>query len=480
MGEISGSTGRWIRHWRQARHLTLAELAARVGCAPSQLSLIETGKREPKVSLLQDIAEQLGVPVADLISAHAPTERDALEVALERLQAAPGYRETGLPVIRPSKALPTPVLQALVGLHETLAHRDTAAAATPEEARRANAALREEMRARHNYFGEIEQVAAQILSAVHHQSGPVGERRIAQIAEHLGFSLHTVTDLPHSTRSVTDLRHRRIYRPAAGWGGHDPRTITLQTLGHQVLGHQTPRDFAEFLRQRVEVNYFAAAILVNEAQAAQMLQRAKEGRYLAVEDIRDAFAVSYETAAHRFTNLITHHCGIAVHFLKVHENGLIYKAYENDGFALPTDALGAIEGQAACRSWACRRALVEELDPGLTHPQYTDTPQGTFWEIAQTEHTSAGSFAVSLGTSFDDARWFRGRDTSVRVASTCPDPACCRRAPADLAATWAGRAWPSARAHAHLLSTLPPGSFPGVDETDVFDFLERHAAAEVH
>ena len=48
---------------------------------------------------------------------------------------------------------------------------------------------------------------------------------------------------------------------------HTPRTILLQTLGHFVLGHATPRDFADFLRQRVEANYFAAAVLVPERPA---------------------------------------------------------------------------------------------------------------------------------------------------------------------------------------------------------------------
>ena len=42
---------------------------------------------------------------------------------------------------------------------------------------------------------------------------------------------------------------------------HTPRTILLQTLGHFVLGHSAPQDFADFLRQRVEANYFAAAVL---------------------------------------------------------------------------------------------------------------------------------------------------------------------------------------------------------------------------
>jgi hypothetical protein len=62
----------------------------------------------------------------------------------------------------------------------------------------------------------------------------------------------------------------------------------------------------------------------------------------------------------------------------------------------------------------------------------------------------------------------------IRRTSACPDGECCQRPPAAQAARWAGRAWPSARAHSHILSALPTGSFPGVDEADVFNFLERH------
>ena len=474
MDDFPDGLGRWVRHWRLARGLTLQALATEVGCAPSHLSSIETGKREPRLSFLRTLATALEVRVEDLLRDDLPTDRDAWELALAQAQSSPEYQALGLPIVRVSRTLADDVLRTLVGLHEELAHRSTLAAATPEEARRANAALRVHMRERDNYFGEIEAIALDILDSVGHREGPVGERRINQIADHLGFSLHTVSDLPHSTRSVTDLRNRRIYLPAGGWGGHDPRTITLQSLGHQVLHHQTPQDYADFLRQRVEVNYFAAAVLVNERQAAQMLIRAKEGRYLAIEDLRDAFAVSYETAAHRFTNLITHHCGIRVHFLKVHDNGLIYKAYENNGVDFPADHLGAIEGQVSCRQWAARQALISDLEPGLNHYQYTDTPKGTFWALSQTEHTAAGTFAISIGTRFDDAKWFRGRETRSRCVSTCPDPNCCRRAPAELQMHWAGQAWPAARAHAHLLSTLPPGAFPGVDEIEVFTFLDRH------
>ena len=60
--------GHRIRHHRTARNLTLDDLGAKVGIAGSQLSLIENGKREPKLSLLQSIAEACGTDVADLIS----------------------------------------------------------------------------------------------------------------------------------------------------------------------------------------------------------------------------------------------------------------------------------------------------------------------------------------------------------------------------------------------------------------------------
>jgi hypothetical protein len=36
-------------------------------------------------------------------------------------------------------------------------------------------------------------------------------------------------------------------------------------------------------------------------------------------------------------------------------------------------------------------------------------------------------------------------------------------------------AWPSARAHSHVLSVLPSGAFPGVDDVDIYEFLDRHS-----
>ena len=117
-------------------------------------------------------------------------------------------------------------------------------------------------------------------------------------------------------------------------------------------------------------------------------------------------------------------------------------------------------------------------DRSGAYSQYTDTPRGTYWCTAQAEATNDGVFSVSLGVPYAHVKWFRGRETTARAKSLCPDPDCCRRPPAALADRWSKQAWPSARAHSHLLAALPPGTFPGVDDTDVFTFLERHAPTD--
>src|SRR6516164_956198 len=334
--------GQRLRHLRRARGLTLAELGARVGRAPSALSLLENGRREPKLSLIEALAKALSVSPDELLRPQPPSRRAQLEITLE----------------------------------EALRRERTRPTVTPEEARLANAELRHAMRARGNYFPEIERQAAEALDAVGYRGGALSQSTLMAIVGHHGFTVSYADDLPRSVRSVTDLRHRRIYLKQEPVGVHSPRTILLQTLGHFVLDHDIPRDFADFLRQRVEANYFAAAVLVPERFAARFLAEAMQARELSVEDLRDVFSVSYEMAAHRFTNLASHHLGLACHFVKNDEAGVIYKAYENDGLVLPADASGAIEGQRMCRQW-CGRRVFSAADRFSPCYQYTDTPSGT-------------------------------------------------------------------------------------------------------
>lgn len=464
--------GRRIRHLRKAQAMTLDDVSALVDTAPSQLSLIENGKREPKLSLLKALAKALGVGVDDLLGSEPPSRRAALEIELERAQRGPLYQALGLPKVRVGTRLPMDVLESLVGLQSELERRLNEQAATPEEARRANTALRQQMRQRNNYYKDIEQEAAKVLAAVGHDEGPLSHHRAADIAEHLGFSLRFVGNLPHSTRSVTDLKNMRIYLTQANRSEHDPRSVLLQALGHFVLGHETPKNYSDFLGQRVATNYFAAALMMPEKSTTAFLRRAKANRELAVEDLRDAFAVSYESAAHRFTNLATEHLGMTCHFQKVHESGILHKAYENDRVNFPADHTGAIEGQTICRYWTSR-VVFDQLDKFRSFEQYTDTVNGTYWCTARTERHSSGLYSLSIGVPFEHVKWFRGRDTKERCQSRCPDENCCSRPPAELSNEWFGQAWPATRANTHLLAAMPTGAFPGVDETEVYRFLQR-------
>ncbi|RFA08269.1 XRE family transcriptional regulator [Subtercola boreus] len=470
------TVGRRIRQLRSDRGLTLDALGSAIGRAASQVSVIENGKRELKLGEMQRFATALNVTVDELLSEEAPSQRAALEIALERIQRGKLYASLGLPTVAVRKALSDEAIETILGLHGELERLHRERAATPEEARRANAELRREMRACHNYFGGLEAIAQGLLDAVGHEGGPLSQRVAADLASHLGFTLHHVPDLPGSTRSITDLENGRIYIPRGQNPDADPRTVLLQALASHVLGHEEPGDYSDFLRQRVETNYLTGALLVPESVAVGFLQRAKAQRELSVEDLRDQFGVTYETAAHRFTNLATEHLGLPVHFLKVHESGTVVKAYANDDVVLPTDVLGAVEGQTVCRFWSARQVFDAE-DRFSPYHQYTDKPTGTFWCTSRIQSTSRGHFSVSVGTPFADARWFRGRDTVNRHASSCPDPSCCRKPPAGLTTKWAQKSWPSARLNTSLLAVMPTGAFPGVDSTEVYEFLERHAPA---
>jgi XRE family transcriptional regulator, fatty acid utilization regulator len=466
--------GKRLRHRRKQQGLTLEAVAEQAGLSASAVSLIETGKREAKISTLIALAAALDCELAELLTSAPPSRRAALELQLERAQQSAAYARVAAGPVRTGPRLPLDALESLVALHQRLAEVEGERDATPEYARRANAALRERMRASDNHFPAIEDLADQLVVGVGHDDGPLTRHKVHAIAGRMGFTLESVADLPSSTRSVTDLAGKRIYLPTAA-DAATQRTIALAALGHIVLDHQPPADYAEFLAQRVEVNYFAAAMLVPERWAAGFLRHAKQAKDLEIEDLRDRYLVSYEMAAHRFTNLATTHLDIPVHFLKVNRAGIIQKAYANDGVTWPSDASGAVEGQRVCRFWTAR-AVFDQPDWTRPYQQYTDTPGGTYWCTAVADGGDPDPFAVAVGTPYEHVKWFRGRGTANRSTSKCPDPQCCTLPPPELANRWSDTTWPSARVHSAVLASLPAGAFPGVDHTEVLRFIERHQA----
>jgi hypothetical protein len=226
----------------------------------------------------------------------------------------------------------------------------------------------------------------------------------------------------------------------------------------------------------VETAYFAAAVLVPEESVVARLRAAKQQYDIDVEDVKELFYVSYEMAAWRTVNLLTHHLGIRSHLLVSDETGAVIKGYANDGLPVPRDEHSGMETQRLCRRWGAR-ATFDSPDRFGTHHQYTDTPEGTFFCTTHVEADRA-HHAVTVGVRFSDARWFRGRDTPNREVSTCPDPHCCRLPSPDVAARWEDKVIVSARAQQRILGLLAPDPYPELDMLQVLSVVEEHTGDE--
>lgn len=59
--------GERLRYWREARTLTLRELAERAGTDHTALSFIERGKRMPRPSMVRKLAAALDIEPRDLL-----------------------------------------------------------------------------------------------------------------------------------------------------------------------------------------------------------------------------------------------------------------------------------------------------------------------------------------------------------------------------------------------------------------------------
>lgn len=474
--------GRRIRFYRKEAGLTLDELSTRVDRPTSYLSQLENGHVEARVGLLGELADALSCTTADLLIDDAPTRRDDLEITVLRAQSDPKYLELGLAEFRPTAKTSDSALEHIAGLYKALVSaEDRAGHRDGDDQRRANVQMRSEMRDRNNYFPEIEEVAASMLKAVDYPGrGPVSERMLVQMADNCGFTIDRVRDLPSSARSVADQRNRVVYIPQRNdLTTRSARSVVLQTLGHFVLGHRDTDNFLDYVRQRVESNYLAAAVLAPESATVEHLREAKEQKDISVEDIKELFYISYEMAGHRLTNLATEHLDLTLHFLRSDNEGVVWKAYENNNVPLPMDPFGGFEGQRLCREWGTRQAFHSE-DAFAFHYQYTDTSDGEYWCVTYVEADRSPPHAITVGTDARQARYFRGSDTPRRTVSSCPDPACCREPHPSQRQRWSTVAWPSARDRSHIVSGLPAARepfsrFPGVDLVEVYSFLDRRS-----
>lgn len=463
--------GARIRHVRKRRGLTLDQLGQMIGKPAPYLSQLENGRRKVTEQVLSAIAGALEISPSDILDPTPPSRRASLEIAVERAQEHPRYSRLALPHLRPGTRVPDEALEHVLALFDALLEAEQAED-TSGRVRRADAGTGAWLADQSGHLDHVERAAAEALSTTAYPGrGPITARHLVDLAAGLGFTIHSVDDLPSGLRAVTDHDRARIYIPQRNeLRTRQARKAILQALGSVALGHKSPGGLEEWFKVRVETAYFAAAVLVPREAAVPFLMEAKAARDLSIGDLREAFYVSYEMAAHRLVDLLESHAGIPCHLLVSDGSGTVWKWYSADGVPLPRNEQGGVMGMRLCRRWGARQVFDSE-DRFALHDQYTDTPAGTFW---CTTHLPAGdpAMAVSFGVGFDDARWFRGRTTSRRLESLCPDGECCRPEP-PLPEWWESMLVSAARAQQRLVG-LSADPWPEPDQVEVAEFLERH------
>jgi XRE family transcriptional regulator, fatty acid utilization regulator len=468
--------GRRLRHHRRERGMTLDELGAAVNRPAPYLSLLENGKKQPRLNLVMELATALEVDISELLDPNPPNRRDALEIALLRSQDTAFFDSLHLPPVKPSAKLDNETLTHLVGLHEALRERSNLGSAGSEEVRRANGEVTSWLAGRSGYLETVEAEARKALdSSGYSGEGPFSSRNLLDLTAWAGFELRPVEDMPSFARSIIDLDHRRVYiAQRDALRTRQARKAVLQTLAGFLLDHETDPDLDTFLRQRVETAYFATAVLAPEEAVLARITAAKENHDIDVEDVKELFYVSYEMAAWRTVNLATHHLGIRTHLIVSDGMGTVVKAYANNEAPIPRDSHGGMETQRLCRRWGARITF-ESAERYGTHHQYTDTPAGTFFCTTHIEAGREPPLGVTVGVPFAEARWFRGRETENRETSTCPDPECCRTAAPDLQRKWSDKVIVSARSQSRILGLLAPDPYPELDMPEVLDLVESHS-----
>lgn len=110
--------------------------------------------------------------------------------------------------------------------------------------------------------------------------------------------------------------------------------LALHTIGHLLFGHQVPANYAKFLSQRVEINYFAMVLLDTRRRGGRlpMACRVREG-FIVIDDLCDnVYCVLCFccTIVYQPRNTLSRP-GLAMHFMHISQNDVIYKIYEHGG-----------------------------------------------------------------------------------------------------------------------------------------------------
>ncbi|MGC7102421.1 short-chain fatty acyl-CoA regulator family protein [Amycolatopsis lurida] len=442
--------GAKLRHLRETRSMSQADLARLLEISPSYLNQIEHNARPLTVPVLFRITQAFGVDAE--FFANNDTARLVADVREALLDESLGVQATTGEINELATNLPS-IAQALVRLHRRYrdAVENTAALVTEDgsgvHGSAAGPLPHEEVRdffyERENYVAELDERAERMAAELPLRRGEVLSSLRDRLTERYGVHVtsegidETVGEQhryePHARvlRMAPSLRvGQQAFRMASQIALLEYDDLIAELADSWAFSGPAARSLA-----RVGLaNYFAGALIL---PYEQFYRRAEEYRY-DIERLCDHFGVGFETACHRLSTLQRPKMrGVPFSFVRVDRAGNMSKRQSAAGFHF-----SRVGG--ACPLWNIYEAFTS---PGKILTQIASLPDGKsyFW-IARTISRNIGGygspgkmFTVGLGCELRHARrlvYSTGLDLDDRAAATpigmgckvCERPACPQRA----------------------------------------------------
>lgn len=415
--------GRRMRELRLERGLMQGEVARRLGVSAAYLSLIEKGKRAVQLPLLLAALEIYGVGMEEfMVSLGEPRVEEGLARLLDEplLKTLSLSREDLASLGAEPKVATT--ITALFNLYKNtrgqLDHllADLARRERDDGARQGGELgfdyspfdeVTDFLESHGNYFPLLEERADAFREAIGLAALSTSEDLVRALRDHLGVGVELVGAEGASsvirrfdaargvlTLSADMAEHRRKFQLAHTIG---LRLIDEEHLDHEIVRDRSARHSETGRLLKIHLaNYLAGALLLPYGAFFEQVTRTRYD----IDRLSAIFASSYETVAHRVTNLSDPaRRGVPFHFLRVDVAGNISKRYSATGLRFP-------HGTGSCPKWAVHAAF---LTPHAIYKQYSEFPDGSrhFCFARVQAEPQQGSlargtvYAIGLGTHAD-------------------------------------------------------------------------------